>query len=56
MNKWYQLKIEDALKELGTDAARGLNASETAVRLQVPLAHLPKPSASLHPLCQFQHG
>lgn len=33
MNKWYQLKIENALKELGTDAARGLNASEAMLRL-----------------------
>ena len=33
MTKWYQLKIEDALKELGTDAARGLSGSEAAVRL-----------------------
>lgn len=33
MSKWYQLKIEDTLKELGTDAARGLNASEAMLRL-----------------------
>ena len=33
MNKWYQLKTEDVLKELGTDAVRGLSGSEAAVRL-----------------------
>jgi P-type Ca2+ transporter type 2C len=33
MTKWYQLKIEDALKELGADAARGLSGSEASVRL-----------------------
>ena len=33
MTKWYQLKIEDALKELGTDAVRGLSGSEAVVRL-----------------------
>ena len=33
MNKWYQQRIEDVLKELGTDAGRGLNASEATLRL-----------------------
>ena len=33
MNKWYQLNIEDAVKELGTNAASGLSAAEATLRL-----------------------
>ena len=34
MNKWYLLKTEEVLKELGTDAVRGLSGAEAAVRLK----------------------
>ena len=32
MNKWYQLNIDDAAKELGTSAAGGLSAAEADLR------------------------
>jgi P-type Ca2+ transporter type 2C len=33
MNQWYQLKPDDVLAELGTNAVRGLSGPEAAVRL-----------------------
>ena len=33
MNKWYQLNTDDVARELGTNVAAGLSASEAALRL-----------------------
>ena len=32
MNQWYQLPTEDVLRQLGSDATRGLSAAESQRR------------------------